>query len=357
MFVSKYIYLALVCIFLILSDASKKMIELLAIGWVLLMVPGAIARKTEIVLNEDTILGTCVNTCEEIPELFNKQNCDILSQCRLNSVGWNRGFVRCDYCSCVCTSNDDDKDTYQQTSHVSITEPDLYGTCTGTCDERRGVIRTNTRGCDQVRDCWKASNGWTRGFVRCDYCTCMCDKTFFAASYKLTEVEYDFSSLSTKDNEITGIAVTTLENDGDDTQTTSRRITVSRSSTTTVTNSHSMEAGLTVTVGGSIGIPGAIELSSSVAASITTGFTYEASTSDTVTSTDQVTAQIDVPGHSSIQATITGHQIDTDIPYTATLETSYAGTTMTQYTPVSGIYTNIHISTYDVSYGAAKPLP
>ena len=48
-------------------------------------------------------------------------------------------------------------------------------------------------GCEEVRNCRKERNGWTRGWVRCDYCTCDCIKKKYPAKYTMTNVKYDMS--------------------------------------------------------------------------------------------------------------------------------------------------------------------
>ena len=146
----------------------------------------------QIIVNEDTLLGTCTRTCEKIPTLHNKDGCVSITGCKLSSAGWNRGFVRCDYCRCTCNEDIDRKDIQVVTTLLSITEPKLLGTCTKTCD-RKGLVRTSYQGCQEIRDCSRERKGWTRGFVRCDYCTCKCVNRKEANKYTLKNIHYDLS--------------------------------------------------------------------------------------------------------------------------------------------------------------------
>ena len=95
------------------SCQTHTMLEMLVVGCMLLLEPGAMAHETKIILDEDSILGTCLRNCDMVPELYNK--CDKLSSCRLISIGWTRGFACCDFCSCMCTTADDYRDACLQT--------------------------------------------------------------------------------------------------------------------------------------------------------------------------------------------------------------------------------------------------
>ena len=331
------------------------MLELLVVGWMLLMVPGAVALDTNITLNEDDILGTCVHECDEIPELLNNNNCDVLSQCSLSAEGYMEGLVRCDYCACTCTTNDNHTDSYDQITARTIAEPELDGTCNGVCSARIGVVKTDYRGCSQIRDCWKERKGWKSNSVRCDYCGCTCDKLFLAASYVLAEVKYDFGALLAMENDVSGISVTTLENNGDDPLNISIPLTIPQTSTTTVTTSHRLQAGLVVTVHGIAGVP-TDTVNENVEETLIAGFTFSALTSQTDTTPVTITAEVEVPAHSYIEATITGHQCDIALPFTATLETSYMyeDEDLTRMKSVTGVYNNIHIVRFHVSYSSPQ---
>ena len=149
----------------------------------------------QIILNEDTLLDTCTSTCDDMPTLHNREGCVNITDCQLSSYGWTRGFVRCDYCRCTCNEDTDMRDTQVETTLLSITEDDLFDVCSTTCD-RGGLVRTNYQGCQEIRDCSRESYGWTRGFYRCDYCTCSCVNRKYAREYTLTDVHYDLSGSS-----------------------------------------------------------------------------------------------------------------------------------------------------------------
>lgn len=86
---------------------------------------------------------------------------------------WNNS--PCSFCNCNCKARADQLigEIVKVETTKQITEPDLYGTCTGTCP-RSGLVRTNFKGCNEVRNCRTERNGWLRWFVRCDYCLCDC---------------------------------------------------------------------------------------------------------------------------------------------------------------------------------------
>ena len=113
---------------------------------------------------------------------------------------------------------------------------------------RLEINELNYRGCTQMRDCWRDRSGWTRGFRICDYCTCHCDKTF-AKSNKVVNVRYDFSALATKENNITDMSVTLLENRGRLPQMVERVFSETKSSTTTVVHFSQLGAGLKAHLG------------------------------------------------------------------------------------------------------------
>ena len=183
----------LICFFAVVAMGIMSMKRILLFACVSAFVTLKVCDAREIIMNEDTLLGTCTKSCGEVPTLYKKNGCDSITGCQLSSTGWNRGFVRCDYCRCTCNEDRDSKDIQVTTTHLSITEPDLLGTCKTTCD-RTGLVRTSYRGCQEVRDCTKASNGWTRGFVRCDYCTCKCINRKEANKYTLKNIHYDLSA-------------------------------------------------------------------------------------------------------------------------------------------------------------------
>ncbi|XP_072051236.1 uncharacterized protein [Amphiura filiformis] len=178
---------------------------------------------------------------------------------------------------------------------MDITEPDLLGTCTKTCDKTKGLVRTNFRGCEEVRDCYRHRKGWTRGFVRCDYCKCTCINRKYASKYTLENVEYDMSAVALEEGPPTALTQTIIENAGDTEQLGKRVLTFATTKTTTMEMSHSLQVGLTVTVGATAGVPNVASVSTSVSTSITYGFTYTAGSSEAKSVTDSLWAEIAVP--------------------------------------------------------------
>ena len=91
------------------------------------------------------------------------RNCKTVKDCTKMSSGWTRGFVRCDYCKCLCEdSRDVVPEVVEVTSTKQFEEETLYGTCTGTC-YKSGLVRTNIGGCKEVRNCVEAKHGWLSG--------------------------------------------------------------------------------------------------------------------------------------------------------------------------------------------------
>jgi hypothetical protein len=169
------------------------------------------AGITKIIKNEDDLIGTCTGTCNSIPVLYGKADCNKISNCALSSVGWNRDFVRCDNCVCDCERKGAKKDILVTTKYMQDNEAYLFRTCTGTC-YHSGLVRTNYKGCSEVRDCKKAYGGWLRGFVMCNYCTCSCLSKAAAEKYSLKNVKYDMSQAHLKAlGRPIALATTTLE--------------------------------------------------------------------------------------------------------------------------------------------------
>jgi hypothetical protein len=318
-----------------------------------LMLDTASAATKKIILNEDSILGTCTDTCGEMPTLYDNNGCTKLSGCVKSSTGWNRGFVRCDYCRCDCEVQVSTKDVTVTNTKLSVTEPDLTGTCTGTCS-RSGLVRTNFKGCQEVRDCSKASNGWTRGWVRCDHCTCTCINKNYAASYTLTDIKYDLSEAAIKQGAPIAMAETVVDNHGSSTQSVARQLGFTYTQSTSLTSSHNLEVGLTVTVEGGVNV-GVASLSTSVERSLKYGYTYTAGKSSTDSKTDSVTANLVVEGHKSKKAVVVGHRMKIDVPYTAVLVTKYKGGGEGKK-KIKGVYSNVDFSNFRVRYEASTPL-
>merc|ERR1711979_81224 len=182
------------------------------------------ASERTIIVNEETLMGSCVGTCDSIggpihqnPAMLNDPyNCQTVKNCRRNSKGWEKGFVRCDFCECTCVDNRPSRDIEVVNKNKWFTEPALYGTCRTKCP-KSGLVRTDmTYGdetCQEVRDCRHARNGWTRGFVRCDHCQCDCINRKYAESYRLENVVYTLDESAIEIDKPIALKQTFIEND------------------------------------------------------------------------------------------------------------------------------------------------
>jgi hypothetical protein len=169
-----------------------------------------VANCRTVILNEDSLIGTCTKTCATVPVLHDKFGCKRISGCSRSSSGWIRGFVRCDYCSCDCQDDSARKDVLVETSRRTFNEDSLYGTCRGKC-YRGGLVRTNFKGCHRVEDCSKERTGWIRGFVRCNYCTCACVVERYPSRYRLQNVKYQVHNMKSNEGPPMAMAKTILE--------------------------------------------------------------------------------------------------------------------------------------------------
>eukprot|EP00918_Siedleckia_nematoides_P098752 GHVU01216040.1.p1 GENE.GHVU01216040.1~~GHVU01216040.1.p1 ORF type:complete len:335 (+),score=26.55 GHVU01216040.1:115-1119(+) len=330
----------------------KCFVGVLVVALVLWNEASAASYKT--ILNEDDITGSCTSTCEGMPTLYDRNGCTKLSGCRKSSTGWNRGFVRCDNCECDCEVKVSTKDITVSNTKLSVTEPDLYGTCTGTCNKRSGLTRTNFKGCQEVRDCSKAKNGWTRGWVRCDHCTCNCINKKYADSYTLKNVKYDLSAAAIEQGAPIAMAETIVDNYSPGKQSISRRLAFDFVSETSATSSHNLEVGLAVTVEGGATV-GVASIKTSVQRSIKYGYTYTAGERKTEGKSDWLTANADVPGRKSMKVLIIGHRMKIDVPYTATLVTKYKeGGSGSKN--IKGVYSNVDFANFRVQYMNPTPL-
>jgi hypothetical protein len=116
-----------------------------------------------------------------------------------------------------------------------------------------------------------------------------------------------------------------------------------------------VQTGLTITVEASVGIEGLAEFGTSVSTEITIGYSREAGTSKSEGKEDSISVSITVPARSSITATVVGHRMKADIPFTADMVTIYKnGIVRTIRT--SGVYNNLETSHFKVQYSNAKPL-
>ena len=201
----------------ILDTVDKDMGTMLKIALFLVLAQQVLAAERQIIANEDTLKDTCTGTCGTVGTMNQNYrmlkapyHCETVKNCKTSSKGWTRGFVRCDYCECTCVDNRPAKDVLVSKTNKWITEPDLYGTCTTTCP-RSGLVRTNFRECQEVRNCRHARNGWTRGFVRCDYCQCDCINRKFSKSYLLKDITYHMDEMDIEVDQPTVLTRTIVE--------------------------------------------------------------------------------------------------------------------------------------------------
>ena len=333
---------------------SRTMLELLVVRMILQLVPGNAELAFEshkVVLNEGTIAGTCFYDCDEFPVFYEKNNCDRLDQCIFNSRGWRFrawSLVFCNYCECSCTTNIKPKvacPRYEQSLCISITEPDLYDvTCTGTCSKSH-IVRTNFHGCDVFHNCVKERSGWLRGFVRCDHCTCTCDRMWQPESNSFRDITYHYPASTTNVEVFNNILeIFAMVNFSNIPQYMTGTVTWNTASLTMVSTDSSLETGLTVTVEATAGIPDN-SISASVSQTITQGYTYETSNVNKVsTGVDAVLVEATVPARPVTHATIRGMRIGGELPFSAIIVTYFKDTQMTLAQDESGLYQNIDIS-------------
>jgi hypothetical protein len=158
-----------------------------------------IINGRKIILNEDVLVNTCTMTCEDIHDLHDREGCMKISGCNRSSYGWNRGFVRCDYCECECEEDTDDRDVLEERTRISTNEYELYGRCTGfqSCN-RFGLVRTDFKGCQRLENCQMADPEEILDLLFCDYCTCQCVNERYAQKYTLTDIKYDVENARMK---------------------------------------------------------------------------------------------------------------------------------------------------------------
>ena len=91
-----------------------------------------------------------------------------------------------------------------------------------------------------------------------------------------------------------------------------------------------------------------IEQTTTLSASSTS--TFETGKTKSVTHTDEISAQVDLPARSEITAVISGTEYKADIPYTATIKKVYYDGTE-GYANIAGIYKGVSVSNIKVTYG------
>jgi len=325
------------------------------------LVLGAVERA--VIFNEDYLIGTCTGTCSEVPILHGKShltqaphNCDTVKNCRLSSAGWNRGFRRCDYCKCTCVMNAPARDVKVVNKPISIEEPDLYDTCTGTC-HKNGLVRTDFEGCHEVRDCRRSEYGWLRGFVRCDYCQCRCINNKYPEKYTLKNVRYVLNENAIRHDKPSTISETVIENCSSKEQEIARKITYEVGRSISVETTESLSTGTALTVEASarsIGPGFVLGVLTSIEQDLVTGFSTRSGSANTTTITDSQEATATIPAASKLEVKVIGHSMKIDVQYTADLVTTYTdGFSETRRT--SGVFSGVETNQFRVQFGKFEP--
>lgn len=310
----------------------------------------------QIILNEDDITGSCTETCEDMPTLHNEHGCTTLKDCKKSVGGWDRGFVRCDYCSCTCEKDEPERDVVVVSGKVSSDEDELYGTCRNTCDAWSGLVRSNFKGCSEVRDCKMEKDGWLKGFVMCDYCTCDCVNRKYAQQYILQDVKYDLSNAKVRPGKPIVIADTTVTNKASTDQTAQRAMEFEITEETSFHSSRKLETGLEVRVEAGVKLKDAFKLGMSVATTIIEGFEYTAGETKTETTSDRINADIRIAARSIQKVRVVGRRVQVDVPYTAMVVVVFPDGTTSPPEPTQGIFKNVAFAEFSVEYSQSVPL-
>jgi len=322
----------------------------------------AASREKEIVVNEDTLMDSCTSTCEDIPTINvhstmveSPYYCEKVWGCSTMSNGWTRGFVRCDYCKCKCLDNRAVvPEIVKKTTKKELTEPNLYGTCTGTCS-KSGLVRTNWEGCDEVRNCERNRKGWIRGFVRCDYCACDCVRHLKVNSYKMVDVRYDTSNAALDPGTIVGMAELVVKNEDYNTDQS-----VEQALGWTYEESQSLETEISVVTGLSVEVEAGVDIklftgSVTTTASLETGYTTTTGKVDTFSRENSLASTLNIPPRRRCSALVVGKKRKVDIPYTAVLVTIYDDNTEDR-TNIEGTYNAVEMSDFHVTYPRCEDL-
>ena len=136
----------------------------------------------------------------------------------------------------------------------------------------------------------------------------------------------------------------------------SATMTVTYTQTKTMETTESMQVGLEVSISVGVNIE-VMEASNTITASTSAGYSYTEGSSTSESHEFSVTAgPISVPPMSKVSATLSGAVIKVDIPYTATLVTTFEdGTTQREH--IEGMYTDVETARFTVSYDPAEELP
>ena len=149
------------------------------------------------------------------------------------------------------------------------------------------------------------------------------------------------------------MAETFVDNYGNTSQMSSRRLGFEFVTQTSITSSHNMEVGLSVTVEAGLTIPASAKVA--IQGSFKYGYRYTAGETKSERKSDALTANVEVPGRSSVKMLIIGHRMNIDVPYTATLEITYEDKTI-DTKRITGHYNNVNYANFRVQYEEATPL-
>ncbi|KAJ8023874.1 Natterin-4 [Holothuria leucospilota] len=306
----------------------------------------------EVFYNEADLTGSCTSNCESLPDRTDKYGCDRITKCRYGRKGWTRGFVRCDWCLCDCeTSSDLPQKEIIESNQKIFTEDDLWGTCKKDCDAK-GLQKTDAFGCSEIGNCHWHKNGWTRGFVRCDYCECDCIVMAYPDNYRIENVKYklDLIILSKADTVIVG--KTTVENNGDETEKVERSIKTSFTTSRMWTKGKSSTIlfGSTVTIKAPI-----LQIGVEITTGLSQEYTYSWGETKTWTIEDNTEQDITSPPHSMREATMTGVSYRADVPYTADLVTIYENGKETRQA-INGVLHETSVTDVHLVYGESTPI-
>merc|ERR1712136_144666 len=317
------------------------------------------AEWRDIVANEAQLTNTCTGTCDSVGILDHdpnwlKKNCKVVKDCQLMSTGYNKGFVRCDYCKCRCQ---DSRETIPATVEIiskkQVTEAQL-GTCTNTCDDYTGLVKTKFMGCDELRDCYKSRSGWLRGFVKCDYCLCTCVNHKFINSYKMVNVQYNTDAANLQPAVPDIVASVVVQNEQNMMQEISHPVTYETTSSSSWESSVSVSAGVSITVEAGVDV-GVASASQSVTASLEVGYETRTGEAHHVTKTSSLEAKMKVPAKMQCEAQIVGTKRVMDIPYSATIIEIYDDGTEGRRRRIEGIFTDLETRDFRVIYKECTP--
>ena len=125
-----------------------------------------------------------------------------------------------------------------------------------------------------------------------------------------------------------------------------RTLSFSYTNSVSVETTKSITAGLSVTVQASASV-GVATVGTSVTSSLSAGFSTTSGTVETTEVTDSIEAGVDVPPGKTYEIKIVGHSMQIDVPYEATLVTTYNdGSTKEERT--TGIFVGVETNQFRV---------